>query len=180
MSFSYVVCRQRLYKAGVKQRLQFIKEIKSIESLQPRALHGVRVHREFCNPILTPPSPAEIITLSDREMSELENILVTTYWLRLFFNFQINVISHKTNILDSYQKWGFFRRMFANAFQSGFISVFYSVGSNPLSLWDKSVSQIFYLYKCSYYLFYKRMYLFILMLLNCSFQSNKARSHLNA
>ncbi|KAK5646642.1 hypothetical protein RI129_005106 [Pyrocoelia pectoralis] len=29
--------------------------------------------------------------------------------------------------------------MFANAFQSGFISVFYSVGSNPLSLWDKSV-----------------------------------------
>ncbi|KAF2881121.1 hypothetical protein ILUMI_25032 [Ignelater luminosus] len=29
--------------------------------------------------------------------------------------------------------------MFSNAFQSGFISVFYSVGSNPLSLWDKSV-----------------------------------------
>lgn len=30
--------------------------------------------------------------------------------------------------------------MFANAFQSGFISLFYSVGSNPLSLWDRSVS----------------------------------------
>ncbi|KAF5298415.1 hypothetical protein FQR65_LT01193 [Abscondita terminalis] len=32
-----------------------------------------------------------------------------------------------------------FFKMFANAFQSGFISVFYSVGSNPLSIWDKYV-----------------------------------------
>ncbi|KAI4464233.1 orf protein [Holotrichia oblita] len=30
--------------------------------------------------------------------------------------------------------------MFANTFQSGFISIFYSVGSSPLSLWDKQVS----------------------------------------
>jgi hypothetical protein len=30
--------------------------------------------------------------------------------------------------------------MFANTFQSGFISIFYSVGSNPLQLWDKQVS----------------------------------------
>ncbi|KAG5897007.1 hypothetical protein JTB14_010759 [Gonioctena quinquepunctata] len=29
--------------------------------------------------------------------------------------------------------------MFSNSFQSGFISIFYSVGSNPLSLWDKQV-----------------------------------------
>ncbi|EFA04288.2 cilia- and flagella-associated protein 20 [Tribolium castaneum] len=29
--------------------------------------------------------------------------------------------------------------MFANTFQSGFISIFYSVGSNPLQLWDKQV-----------------------------------------
>ncbi|CAG9768228.1 unnamed protein product [Ceutorhynchus assimilis] len=29
--------------------------------------------------------------------------------------------------------------MFANAQQSGFISIFYSVGSNPLALWDKQV-----------------------------------------
>ncbi|XP_063918228.1 fibrous sheath CABYR-binding protein-like [Zophobas morio] len=29
--------------------------------------------------------------------------------------------------------------MFANAYQSGFMSIFYSVGSNPLQLWDKQV-----------------------------------------
>ncbi|KAJ8971692.1 hypothetical protein NQ317_015698 [Molorchus minor] len=29
--------------------------------------------------------------------------------------------------------------MFSNAYQSGFISIFYSCGSNPLSLWDKQV-----------------------------------------
>lgn len=29
--------------------------------------------------------------------------------------------------------------MFANSYQSGFISIFYSVGSNPLALWDKQV-----------------------------------------
>ncbi|XP_017782129.1 PREDICTED: cilia- and flagella-associated protein 20-like [Nicrophorus vespilloides] len=29
--------------------------------------------------------------------------------------------------------------MFANSFASGFLSIFYSVGSSPLSLWDKSV-----------------------------------------
>lgn len=29
--------------------------------------------------------------------------------------------------------------MFANSFQSGFLSIFYSVGSSPLGIWDKSV-----------------------------------------
>ncbi|XP_025832800.1 cilia- and flagella-associated protein 20-like [Agrilus planipennis] len=29
--------------------------------------------------------------------------------------------------------------MFSNTFQSGFLSIFYSVGSNPLQLWEKSV-----------------------------------------
>ncbi|XP_022902291.2 cilia- and flagella-associated protein 20-like [Onthophagus taurus] len=29
--------------------------------------------------------------------------------------------------------------MFANAFQSGFITVFYSIGSSPLNIWDKQV-----------------------------------------
>lgn len=74
-----VVCRQRYYKEGVKQRRQFIKEIKVHESLQSRALDGVRVHREFCNPVLVPPAESEIITLTRKEMMHLEKILVTKY-----------------------------------------------------------------------------------------------------
>ncbi|RZC41370.1 UPF0468 protein -like [Asbolus verrucosus] len=33
--------------------------------------------------------------------------------------------------------------MFANTFQSGFISIFYSVGSSPLQLWDKQALFLF-------------------------------------
>nr|CAH7741769.1 unnamed protein product [Callosobruchus chinensis] len=29
--------------------------------------------------------------------------------------------------------------MFSSSYQSGFISIFYSVGSNPLALWDSQV-----------------------------------------
>ncbi|KAB0797102.1 hypothetical protein PPYR_08096 [Photinus pyralis] len=75
----FVVCRQRYYKEGVKQRRQFIKEIKVHESLQSRALDGVRVHREFCNPVLVPPAASEIIKLTPKEIMRLEKILVTKY-----------------------------------------------------------------------------------------------------
>lgn len=30
--------------------------------------------------------------------------------------------------------------MFKNTFQSGFLSILYSIGSKPLQIWDKKVS----------------------------------------
>ena len=32
------------------------------------------------------------------------------------------------------------RKMFKNTFQSGFLSILYSIGSKPLQIWDKKVS----------------------------------------
>ena len=32
---------------------------------------------------------------------------------------------------------GVFRQMFRNTFQSGFLSILYSIGSKPLQIWDK-------------------------------------------
>ncbi|KAK5646641.1 hypothetical protein RI129_005105 [Pyrocoelia pectoralis] len=75
----FVACRQRYHKDGVKQRRQFIKEIKIEESLESRALDGVRVHREFCNPVIIPPAASEMIKLTRDESMRLEQILVTKY-----------------------------------------------------------------------------------------------------
>jgi hypothetical protein len=36
--------------------------------------------------------------------------------------------------------------MFQNTYQSGFLSILYSIGSKPLQIWDKSSIQ-FYLFK---------------------------------
>lgn len=77
--FSRVICRQRYYLAGVKQRRQFLKEISVQEALQTRALSGVRVHREFCNPVINPPVAEEIVTLTREERRRLEKVLVTKY-----------------------------------------------------------------------------------------------------
>ncbi|KAF2881120.1 hypothetical protein ILUMI_25031 [Ignelater luminosus] len=74
-----VICRQRYHLAGVKQRRQFLKEISVQEALQTRALSGVRVHREFCNPIINPPVPEEIVTLTREERRHLESVLVRKY-----------------------------------------------------------------------------------------------------
>ncbi|RVE47792.1 hypothetical protein evm_007547 [Chilo suppressalis] len=48
-----VVCRHRYHWATVAQHRQFMKELHSFEKLQPNALDGVRVHREFSQGILS-------------------------------------------------------------------------------------------------------------------------------
>ncbi|XP_028158976.1 uncharacterized protein LOC114351840 [Ostrinia furnacalis] len=48
-----VVCRHRYHWASVAQRKQFMRELHSFEKLQPNALDGVRVHREFSQGILS-------------------------------------------------------------------------------------------------------------------------------
>ncbi|CAH2049920.1 unnamed protein product, partial [Iphiclides podalirius] len=54
LSLAYlVVCRHRYHWAKVAQRKQFMKELHSFERLQPNALDGVRVHREFSQGILS-------------------------------------------------------------------------------------------------------------------------------
>jgi len=42
--------------------------------------------------------------------------------------------------------------MFKNTFQSGFISILYSVGSQPLKIWDKKVGA-----SCFNYLVFARL-----------------------
>ncbi|KAL4713843.1 hypothetical protein ACJJTC_015497 [Scirpophaga incertulas] len=53
-----VVCRHRYHWASVTQRKQFMKELHSFEKLQPNALDGVRVHREFSQGILSHKIPS--------------------------------------------------------------------------------------------------------------------------
>ncbi|KAG7310851.1 hypothetical protein JYU34_003682 [Plutella xylostella] len=48
-----VVCRHRYHWATVKQHRQFMRELHMFERLQPNALDGVRVHREFSQGILS-------------------------------------------------------------------------------------------------------------------------------
>ena len=35
--------------------------------------------------------------------------------------------------------------MFKNTFQSGFLSILYSIGSKPLQIWDKKVRKLFFI-----------------------------------
>lgn len=75
---SRVICRKRYAKAARKQRKQFIKEIIQQENLQSRALDGVRLHREFCNPVIQPLAPDELITLTPAEEAKLRRLLAQT------------------------------------------------------------------------------------------------------
>ncbi|XP_066147661.1 uncharacterized protein [Euwallacea fornicatus] len=72
----FVVCRQRLLKAGKQQRTQFIRELKAHELLRARALDGVRIHREFCNPILSSVDPKELIVLTKKQKEKIEKLLL--------------------------------------------------------------------------------------------------------
>jgi hypothetical protein len=38
--------------------------------------------------------------------------------------------------------------MFKNTFQSGFLSIMYSIGSKPLQIWDKKVRPLPYILQC--------------------------------
>ena len=40
--------------------------------------------------------------------------------------------------------FGLFWKMFKNTFQSGFLSILYSIGSKPLQIWDKKVKLTFW------------------------------------
>ncbi|XP_050307420.1 uncharacterized protein LOC126744114 [Anthonomus grandis grandis] len=75
-----VICRQRYINAGKKMRAQFIKEIKAHELLRTRALDGVRIHREFCNPIISKIDKKELITLTPKQQERIEYILNNDYF----------------------------------------------------------------------------------------------------
>ncbi|XP_017782128.1 PREDICTED: uncharacterized protein LOC108566651 [Nicrophorus vespilloides] len=72
-----VICRQRYQRCIREQQQQIIKEIRMHEELQPQALSGVRLHREFCDPILKKVSTRDRITLTIPEERRLEYILKT-------------------------------------------------------------------------------------------------------
>lgn len=73
--YSSVICRQRYSRNVVKQRAQFIKEIKQHELTQSFALHGVRLHRIFTNPICKPISDEQIVKLTPKEQMRLDQLL---------------------------------------------------------------------------------------------------------
>lgn len=63
-------------------RNQFLKEHRTLELLQPRALDGIKLHREFCNSIIgkkKPKSPLEreknLIELTPKEKRRLAYLL---------------------------------------------------------------------------------------------------------
>ncbi|ENN79674.1 uncharacterized protein LOC109534596 [Dendroctonus ponderosae] len=72
-----VVCRQRYRNAAKQQKADFIKEIQAHELLAEKALDGVRIHREFCNPIISPVKESELITLTKEQQERIEKILST-------------------------------------------------------------------------------------------------------
>lgn len=52
-----------------------MQEISKYEALQWKGLDGVRVHRIFCDPVLSPPSDRELITLTHDEQRRVEYLL---------------------------------------------------------------------------------------------------------
>ncbi|CAH0557716.1 unnamed protein product [Brassicogethes aeneus] len=70
-----VICSRRTIKTKQMQVRQFTKELGLHEILQSQALDGVRLHREFSNPILEYPHASELITMTPAEKRQLEEIL---------------------------------------------------------------------------------------------------------
>ncbi|CAG9768229.1 unnamed protein product [Ceutorhynchus assimilis] len=70
-----VICRQRYRKACAKQKAQFAEEIKMHAMFRARALDGVRIHREFCNAIISQIHPSEKITLTKKQEKRVRQLL---------------------------------------------------------------------------------------------------------
>ena len=60
---------------------------------------------------------------------------------KVILNFTWRPVLEKKNCEQSgkINNWLFCGKMFKNAFQSGFLSILYSIGSKPLQIWDKKV-----------------------------------------
>lgn len=54
--------------------------------------------------------------------------------ITLLLNVTTNLFRSSINQID-----GNLQKMFKNTFQSGFLSILYSIGSKPLQIWDKKV-----------------------------------------
>lgn len=59
---------------------QFLLEHADLELQQPRALDGIRFHREFCEAQLTPLRQEDLITISPKSKRRLEYILENTIY----------------------------------------------------------------------------------------------------
>lgn len=70
-----MICRRRYERAGKEQRRQFLREVATQEALQAKALDGVRIYREFCNPVLRIARPKELVKLTPKEEARLRQIL---------------------------------------------------------------------------------------------------------
>ncbi|XP_044751884.1 uncharacterized protein LOC123311851 [Coccinella septempunctata] len=72
-----VICRQRYQRCAKKYRKQFITEIKRQEAMQFRALDGIRIRREFCDPLIEPLPPKDRIKLTPKQQYRLDELLKT-------------------------------------------------------------------------------------------------------
>lgn len=75
-----VICRQRYQKCSQKYRNQFISEIKRQEAMQFRALDGIRIRREFCDPLIEPLPPEDTIKLTPKQQYRLDELLKTHFY----------------------------------------------------------------------------------------------------
>ncbi|KAL3281267.1 hypothetical protein HHI36_004480 [Cryptolaemus montrouzieri] len=70
-----VICRQRYQRCAKKYRDQFITEIKRQEAMQFRALDGIRIRREFCDPLIEPLPLEDRIKLTPKQQFRLDELL---------------------------------------------------------------------------------------------------------
>ncbi|KAF8569637.1 hypothetical protein P879_01446 [Paragonimus westermani] len=52
---------------------------------------------------------------------------------------EINLSSYLFRVLNKCLTFSLFQIMFRNTFQSGFLSILFSVGTKPLQIWDKKI-----------------------------------------
>ncbi|KAK9870606.1 hypothetical protein WA026_008168 [Henosepilachna vigintioctopunctata] len=70
-----VICHQRYQKCAREYRKQFIKEIKRQEAMQFRALDGIRIRREFCDPLIEPLPANDRIKLTAKQKFRLDELM---------------------------------------------------------------------------------------------------------
>ncbi|XP_019864872.1 uncharacterized protein LOC109594129 isoform X1 [Aethina tumida] len=78
-----VICANRIRETARRQQEVFKKELSLHEILQTKALDGVRLHREFANPVLENPFPEEVITLTPAQRRQLDEILTYGFYKKV-------------------------------------------------------------------------------------------------
>ncbi|XP_049822087.1 uncharacterized protein LOC109594129 isoform X2 [Aethina tumida] len=79
----HVICAERIREQRRKQKIDFERELELHQMLRSRAREGVRIHRQFVNPLMEKIDPKDLIKVTLAERKQIHELLTLGYRLKM-------------------------------------------------------------------------------------------------